>query len=346
MIVPMNVFISWSGARSKKVALLLREWLPNVIQAADVWMSDADIDAGVRGINEIFDQLEHARVGIICLTPENLAAPWLLFEAGALSKQVSEKSRVCPYLLGLEPTDISKPLAEFQAVRSDEDGTVRLVRSINKSLDQAAFPDEKVAKLVKVWWPDIRDELKKIRAEKPDAQTGLSEKELMSEVLGTNREIMRRLDEDIRDRNSEESQLRRLETLKSEQGVAIYGELFSGIMANPTFRGLLQQTRTTFPESSLDPSFIRNVFASLMGVMSDPAMQKEWLSLAGASGLLAENILSPSQPEHTSSTVGGPSMELVRGERTRPEGTPRTESSPAAPGHSSRRPRGNRQSAR
>jgi TIR domain len=100
MVRAMSGFISWSGKRSKDIALELRRWLPNVLQAADVWMSDVDIEVGMRGIHEIFTHLEKAKVGIICLTPENSNAPWLLFEAGALSKQVVEKSRVCPYLFG------------------------------------------------------------------------------------------------------------------------------------------------------------------------------------------------------------------------------------------------------
>src|SRR6266404_1604418 len=99
----MSVFISWSGSRSKQLAQQLRNWLPNVLQAVEVWMSDVDIEAGARGIHEIFTQLERASFGVICLTPENLNAPWLLFEAGAISKKMTDKAHVCPYLLGMSP---------------------------------------------------------------------------------------------------------------------------------------------------------------------------------------------------------------------------------------------------
>ncbi len=63
-------------------------------------MSDVDIDAGARGINEVFQQLETATVGVIVVTEENKNSPWLLFESGALSKQLCDKARVCPYLVG------------------------------------------------------------------------------------------------------------------------------------------------------------------------------------------------------------------------------------------------------
>lgn len=43
-----NVFISWSGDRSK-VAAALYDWLPMVAQTAEPWMSEEDIEEGSRG---------------------------------------------------------------------------------------------------------------------------------------------------------------------------------------------------------------------------------------------------------------------------------------------------------
>jgi hypothetical protein len=42
----MNVFISWSGERSKKVAELLDNWLQCVLQSVKPWMSSRGIDRG------------------------------------------------------------------------------------------------------------------------------------------------------------------------------------------------------------------------------------------------------------------------------------------------------------
>src|SRR5437899_3787788 len=88
-----NVFISWSGARSRHVAETLREWLPTVLQATKPWIS-RDIDKGARGLSEIDRALKAMKVGIICLTPENLDARWIHYEAGALSKTFDDKTRV------------------------------------------------------------------------------------------------------------------------------------------------------------------------------------------------------------------------------------------------------------
>ena len=85
----MRVFISWSGTKSRLLAEALRDWIPYVLPSAEPWMSATDIVPGARWSIEIASQLDTANVGIICLTPENIDAPWIMFEAGALSKTLS-----------------------------------------------------------------------------------------------------------------------------------------------------------------------------------------------------------------------------------------------------------------
>jgi hypothetical protein len=48
-------------------------------------MSQDDIETGSGWLARIKNELEATSYGIICLTPQNLDAPWLHFEAGALS---------------------------------------------------------------------------------------------------------------------------------------------------------------------------------------------------------------------------------------------------------------------
>ena len=75
------------------------------------------IAKGARWSPEIAKELQETSFGIVCVTPENTNAPWLLFETGALSKTI-EGTHVRPYLLGVKPTDLEGPLAELQAANA------------------------------------------------------------------------------------------------------------------------------------------------------------------------------------------------------------------------------------
>lgn len=101
----MKVFISWSGEVSRRVAIVLRDWLPSVIQSLEPYVSSEDIDKGTRWSTDISRELDQSSYGILCVTRENLQAPWLNFEAGALSKSV-DKSRVSPFLFSVKRSEI------------------------------------------------------------------------------------------------------------------------------------------------------------------------------------------------------------------------------------------------
>jgi mannose-6-phosphate isomerase-like protein (cupin superfamily) len=162
-VADMHIFLSWSGSCSRAVATALRDWLPYVIPEAEVWISDWDIKAGQRWSEELDKELEAANFGILCLVPTNLNAPWLLFEAGALSKRISG-SRVVPYCAGLSFDEVGDPFSRFQGVGADEDGTRKLIQSINSTLEKPQGED-KLEKIFHTWWPKLQKKLKAIRRE-------------------------------------------------------------------------------------------------------------------------------------------------------------------------------------
>ena len=127
----MKVFISWSGSFSRNIAIILHDWLPMVIQSIDPYVSSEEIDKGARWIVNISKELEATNFGIICITEENVDAPWLSFEAGALSKSL-QYSRVLPFLIGLKNSDFKGPLSQFQTSTFDKNDVNKLILSINK----------------------------------------------------------------------------------------------------------------------------------------------------------------------------------------------------------------------
>jgi hypothetical protein len=181
----LRIFISWSGRRSQAVAEALREWLPQLFQAVQPWISSADIRAGSRWAIEVAKALETTEFGILCVTKENLVAPWLLFEAGALSKSLSV-ARVVPFLLDLEPHGLTGPLAQFQALKADEAGTRRLIQCIAEQHDQNFRSEATLARVFAAFWPNLSSALKEI-AERPaepeisQQKTGLISAEVASQ---------------------------------------------------------------------------------------------------------------------------------------------------------------------
>jgi hypothetical protein len=126
----VRLFISWSGDASRAMAELVNDWIPQVIQEVEPWFSK-NIDKGQRWAMEIGTALSGTHQGIICVTPDNREAPWLNFEAGAVAKALDE-SRVRPVLLGLQPSELTGPLAQFQTtIACDRSDMFKLVESIN-----------------------------------------------------------------------------------------------------------------------------------------------------------------------------------------------------------------------
>ena len=186
----MEVFISWSGERSEKVAEALRDWLPSVIQSVDPFMSASDIDKGSRWSNDLARHLEDAQFGLICLTQENLKAPWLLFEAGALSKSI-ENSRVVPFLYEVSSAQLEGPLAQFQASGADKNSTLELVKLINEQSEGDGLDPARLENTFETWWPQLEKALEKIPKATKKAPSSRTDRDIMEEILRLTRQMSR-----------------------------------------------------------------------------------------------------------------------------------------------------------
>jgi hypothetical protein len=164
----MKVFVSWSGKVSHEVALTFKEWLPLVIQSIDPYVSSEDIQKGARWSSEVEKALSESRFGIICLTEDNLLAPWIHFEAGALSKAIENSQiNVCPFLFNIRQSSVEGPLQQFQCVRHERNEIFKLVSAINAS---AKGEHERVKLQIleqsfDAFWPKLEAKLKDVAAE-------------------------------------------------------------------------------------------------------------------------------------------------------------------------------------
>lgn len=189
----MKVFISWSGNKSHKVALVFRDWLPSVIQSIEPYVSSEDIDKGARWSTDIAKELEDSTFGILCVTKENLEAPWLSFEAGALSKTM-DKAFVSPFLFDIKRSEVKGPILQFQSTILQKEDIKKLLCTLNKACGDGSITEARLDKAFEVWFPTLEEELNKIKeaTEDPDntqdKSTTLSHSaEILEEILDLSR---------------------------------------------------------------------------------------------------------------------------------------------------------------
>lgn len=181
----MKIFLSWSGHKSQQIAIAFRDWLPYVINSVTPYVSSEDIDKGSRWSTDIAKELEDSSFGILCVTKENYEAPWLIFEAGALSKMV-DKSFVCPFLYDLKRADLSGPLLAFQSTINEQEDIRKLVHSINKSLGESSLKEEHLNKAFEVWWPQLEvvlNSISNVTIKEKEDTTANKKIEILEEIL-------------------------------------------------------------------------------------------------------------------------------------------------------------------
>jgi hypothetical protein len=149
----MKVFLSWSGTLSQRAADMFHKYLPLMLQGLDVFMSKHSVESGARWSLDLARQLDESSFGVLFLTKENLSSPWLLFEAGALTRHV--EGRACGVLVGdLKPTDVSGPLSQFQHRAFSKEDLYALVRDVNARL-QKPLDSSQLTLVFEQWWPSL-----------------------------------------------------------------------------------------------------------------------------------------------------------------------------------------------
>ncbi len=188
----MKVFFSHSGERSLQAAKLLANWTNRLIQSTQPWLSE-EIQKGARWREELARALEDTRVGIICLTRENLGAPWIHYEAGAIGR--TPGGLVCTFLLGVESRDVREPLGTFEHTRFERNDLFRLIRDIRSEVEKGkepVLPETAFQEEFDVRWDALESALRTIKeASPPTPPTRRDPEDVLSDILETVRRIER-----------------------------------------------------------------------------------------------------------------------------------------------------------
>lgn len=102
-----QVFISWSGSLSRKIAEYLHSDFFNYANLKP-WISSHDVNAGNPWFEETSDALNNSSYGVVCLTPGVSKKPWINFEIGWLYSKLNN----CKIITFGE--EIDNPLACLQ----------------------------------------------------------------------------------------------------------------------------------------------------------------------------------------------------------------------------------------
>lgn len=139
-----KIFISWSGDNSKRIAIELKNTLEKGIfngTGLECFVSDVDIGSGDDWWYKIKKELKKCKLGIVCITKENLKAPWIFFESGAM---IARDLKVIPLLFNcdfkaLNDTPISnKHMVNFY----DQDKFLGMIRDINKTFSLTPITED------------------------------------------------------------------------------------------------------------------------------------------------------------------------------------------------------------
>jgi hypothetical protein len=191
----MKLFFSWSGAKSHNAALAVSEWIPCVLQQITPWVSSKDIDRGSIWFTEIYTQLSTSHMGLVFVTKDNQSNPWLLFEAGALSKGLTD-NRVCTFLVDLSVRDIlaNSPLSHLNHTQSTKEQIFELIKTINSALGEHAVKEQPLEKTFSALWPDLQARLNEVvddddESDEPTRPDSEVLNDILENVLTINRRI-------------------------------------------------------------------------------------------------------------------------------------------------------------
>ncbi len=151
----MSIYIGWYGNRSKLIASTLANWLTTIIKDLKIWVSESDIEKKPDQLNKLSAKLKKSDFVLFCITPENVDEPWLLFEAGALSRVLSAPQLML-ILYDIESSTLKSPLSQFQAIQLQEKKkTYDLFERIILDDSNTSHSTAKLDDLFEEYWPII-----------------------------------------------------------------------------------------------------------------------------------------------------------------------------------------------
>lgn len=181
----LRVFVSWSTEPSREIAEAFQILLRKCVQSAEGWVSSRDIRPFSVWSQELDDQLAELVLGVLVITQDNLTAPWMLYEAGALANRATGGiGGITCLLVDVRPTNVPQPLGRFQNVPVSREGVFELLLRIGELAPYPVVADD-LSTMLEAHWAAFAAAVDAARPKigKPAADGERSERAVLEEIL-------------------------------------------------------------------------------------------------------------------------------------------------------------------
>ena len=152
----VEIFLAWSGERSKEIAECLASWLRALFGKDRLTLFfSTEIRAGRWWFDELERALDNSQLGILCMTPENLESYGIHYEAYRLLRQKDRGATVLTFLLERD-VQMPIPLGRLNPLYGNRDGACALAEIVAKELRVKPRFFEKA-------WSDLERALEMVR---------------------------------------------------------------------------------------------------------------------------------------------------------------------------------------
>ena len=114
-----------------------------------------------------------------------------MFEAGALSKTL-EQTFVCPLLYDMALSQLSGPLAQFQATEFVKAGVLRVLTTLNAAQSLKRLSPLELEEIFEMWWSKLQSKIQETPVVNTENVVRRTTDELLEEILSLSREQLRR----------------------------------------------------------------------------------------------------------------------------------------------------------
>ncbi|MCH8274112.1 MAG: TIR domain-containing protein [Armatimonadetes bacterium] len=177
----IKIFIAWSTQPSLDYAKLLRDFLNTLPGNKDVFISE-EIEKGSIWQAVLEQELSKASAGILVVTPENVAAPWIHFEAGVMTGKM-QRVRVSPLLFDVQ--GLRLPLSNLQSTRSDDKDDFGKLMQNFLTVPECGANGEGLKKAFARLWDEFRSDVAKAKTKHGSIEQaeGPTPEEKIDEIL-------------------------------------------------------------------------------------------------------------------------------------------------------------------